>query len=334
MHMGDALISPQVGGVMLAAAVGTAAFSIKKVREMDEKKLPLMGVMAAFVFAAQMINFTIPGTGSSGHLGGGLLLAILLGPSGGFLSMAAILLIQALFFADGGYLAYGCNLINMGFYACFIAYPLIYKLITKNKLSRTRIAIGSIVASVVGLQLGAFSVVLQTQLSGKTELPFSQFTWVMLGIHLAIGLVEGIVTAAVVSFVWKVRPEIISEDTVSGSKRGNGTVISVFVATALALGGIVSLFASANPDGLEWSIGKVTGQELTGDSGIHATLQKAQEKVALLPDYGFRSAGENGGEAAGTVVSGVAGSAVTLGVIVLIGFLVRALKRKKTRPEN
>lgn len=334
MHMGDALISPQVGGVMLAAAVGTAAFSIKKVREMDEKKLPLMGVMAAFVFAAQMINFTIPGTGSSGHLGGGLLLAILLGPSGGFLSMAAILLIQALFFADGGYLAYGCNLINMGFYACFIAYPLIYKLITKNKLSRTRIIIGSIVASVVGLQLGAFSVVLQTQLSGKTELPFSQFTWVMLGIHLAIGLVEGIVTAAVVSFVWKVRPEIISEDTVSGSKRGNGTVIAVFVTAALALGGIVSLFASANPDGLEWSIGKVAGQELTGDSGIHATLEKAQEKVALLPDYGFRSAGENGGEAAGTVVSGVAGSAVTLGVIVLIGFLVRALKRKRTRPEN
>ncbi len=115
MHMGDFMLSPAVGGTMMTAAVGTAAVSIKKVRDMDEKKIPLMGVMSAFVFAAQMINFTIPGTGSSGHLAGSIMLAILLGPYAGFLSMAAILLIQALFFADGGLLAYGCNVINMGF---------------------------------------------------------------------------------------------------------------------------------------------------------------------------------------------------------------------------
>ncbi len=331
MHMGDVLISPEVGGTMLAAAVGVTAVSIKKVKEMDEKKLPLMGVMAAFVFASQMINFTIPGTGSSGHLGGGLLLAILLGPYAGFLSMAAILLIQALFFADGGYLAYGCNLINMGFFACFIAYPLVYKFITRTKMSKTRVTIGSIAASIIGLQLGAFSVVLETLLSGKTELPFSQFVGAMQGIHLAIGLVEGIVTAAVVSFVLKVRPDIIGEDVQNSSKKGNRTIIAGFLAAALVLGGIVSLVASANPDGLEWSIGKVTGAELQGNSQVHQALEKAQEKTAILPDYGFKNASETGGEATGTVVSGIVGSGITLGVIVLIGFVIKYLKRRKLR---
>ncbi len=331
MHMGDVLISPEVGGTMLAAAVGVSAYSIKKVKEMDERKLPLMGVMAAFVFAAQMINFTIPGTGSSGHLGGGLLLAILLGPYAGFLSMAAILLIQAMFFADGGYLAFGCNLINMGVYACFIAYPLIYKLITRTKMSRTRITIGSIAASVVALQLGAFSVVLQTMLSGKTELPFTEFVLAMQGIHLAIGLVEGIVTAAVVSFVWKVRPDIITDDGQQGNRKNYKKIIIGFLVAALALGGLVSLFASANPDGLEWSIAKVTGEELKGESRVHEALENVQEKTAVLPDYSFKSSSETEGGAAGTVVSGIVGSAVTVGIIVAIGFVIKLLKRKSHR---
>ncbi len=334
MHMGDVLISPEVGGTMLAAAVGVSAYSIKKVKEMDERKLPLMGVMAAFVFAAQMINFTIPGTGSSGHLGGGLLLAILLGPYAGFLSMAAILLIQAMFFADGGYLAFGCNLINLGVYACFIAYPLIYKLITRTKMSKTRITIGSIVASVIALQLGAFSVVLQTVLSGKTELPFTEFVLAMQGIHLAIGLVEGVVTAAVVSFVWKVRPDIITDDGQQGSRKSYKTIIVGFLVAALALGGLVSLFASANPDGLEWSIEKVTGEELKGESRVHQALENVQEKIAVLPDYSFRSSSATEGGAAGTVVSGIVGSAVTIGIIVAIGFVIKLLKRKSHRQTN
>jgi cobalt/nickel transport system permease protein len=113
---------------MWVATAGVAAYSIKKIKDdMDERKIPLMGVMGAFVFAAQMINFAIPATGSSGHLGGGLMLAILLGPYAGFLTMASILTIQALFFADGGLLALGCNIFNLGFFTCFVAYPLIYK---------------------------------------------------------------------------------------------------------------------------------------------------------------------------------------------------------------
>jgi len=103
MHMADALISPAVGGAAWAATAGLTVYSARKLKqEMDDRKLPLMGVLGAFVFAAQMINFTIPATGSSGHLGGGMMLAILLGPYAAFLTMASILTVQALFFADGG----------------------------------------------------------------------------------------------------------------------------------------------------------------------------------------------------------------------------------------
>lgn len=110
MHMADALISPIVGGTMWAATAGVATYSIKRLQtNLEEEKIPLMGVMGAFVFAAQMINFTIPGTGSSGHLGGGMLLAAILGPYAGFIAMASILIIQALFFADGGLIALGCK---------------------------------------------------------------------------------------------------------------------------------------------------------------------------------------------------------------------------------
>ena len=176
MHMADALISPIVGGTMLVATTGVTAYSIKKIQvDMEENKIPLMGVMGAFVFAAQMINFSIPGTGSSGHIGGGMLLAILLGPYEGFLAMASILLIQALFFGDGGLLAYGCNVFNLGFYTCFIAYPLIYKRIINKDITPKKIFVASMASTLVGLQIGAFSVVLQTFLSGKTELPFGTF---------------------------------------------------------------------------------------------------------------------------------------------------------------
>ena len=132
MHMADALVSPAVAGTMYACSAAAAAYSVKKVRlESDPKKIPVMGVMGAFVFATQMINFTIPGTGSSGHLCGGMLLSALLGPYAGFLTMIGVLLIQCLLFADGGLLALGCNVWNMAFYGCFIGALLIWKPIIK-----------------------------------------------------------------------------------------------------------------------------------------------------------------------------------------------------------
>lgn len=155
MHMADGFISPAVGCTMWAASAAITALCARKVRQEKEVRLvPLMGVLGAFIFACQMLNFTIPGTGSSGHLGGGLILAVLLGPYAGFLVMAAILAVQALFFADGGLLALGCNIFNMGFFSCLVAYPFIYRPLAGKNPGTGRITLASITAAVIGLQLG------------------------------------------------------------------------------------------------------------------------------------------------------------------------------------
>lgn len=341
MHMADALISPVVGGAMWIASTGVGSYSVNKVKNvMDEKKIPLMGVMGAFVFAAQMINFSIPGTGSSGHIGGGLLLAILLGPYAGFLTMASVLTIQALFFADGGILALGCNIFNLGFYTCFIAYPFLYKRIISKGYSTKRIFFASIITSIIGLQLGAFSVVIETVLSGKTELPFGAFVLFMQPIHLAIGIVEGLVVGAVISFVWKTRPEIIG-NTANGKPIGHvptGKVLGVLVVAALIIGGALSWFASSSPDGLEWSMFKTSGKETLQTSGtIYETMGQLQEKTAILPDYGFKTSEIEASEVTegtwpavnlGTSVAGIVGGGVIFLFVVVIGFGLNVLKKK------
>jgi cobalt/nickel transport system permease protein len=218
MHMADALISSEAGGTMLAASAGLIAYSSYKVKkEMDDTRISLMGVMGAFIFAAQMISFAIPGTGSSGHLSGGLLLAVLLGPWAAFLTMASVLVIQALFFADGGLLALGCNIFNLGFSACLMAYPLVYRPLAGRVITRAGVFIAAVSAAIAGHLAGAFAVVLETVLSGISSLSFNTFMLVMLPIHLVIGIIEGLATAAVILFIYKARPELIDAAFRSGS---------------------------------------------------------------------------------------------------------------------
>jgi len=345
MHMADGLISPAVGGAMWVATVGVASYSIKKIQnDMDDRKVPLMGVMGAFVFAAQMINFSIPATGSSGHLGGGMLLSILLGPYAGFLTMASILAIQALFFADGGLLAFGCNVFNLGFCTCFIAYPLIYKQIMRKGYSPARAFSAVILSAIVGLQLGAFGVVLETLFSGRTELPFSAFVLLMQPIHLAIGIVEGLVTAAIVGFVWKARPEIIEKASL-GETLGSISIKKVFAGlsiVALITGGAFSWFASTHPDGLEWAMLKTAGiEELEVPEGIHQTLNDIQQKTAFLPDYSFKASEVEERESsmqneevwpavsAQTSVAGVIGGVMTLVLAGITGLFINIIKKRQ-----
>lgn len=359
MHMADALLSPAVGGTMWAVSAGTIAHCSKRVREeLDDKKVPLMGVLGAFLFAAQMINFSIPVTGSSGHLGGGMMLTILLGPYAAFLTIASVLFVQSLFFADGGLLALGCNIFNMGFWPAFVIYPLIYKKIINKNPTQLRLTIATMVSAIIGLQLGPFSVVLETLFSGISALPFTTFVLLMQPIHLLIGLVEGFVTVAIISFVYKARPEIL-QGALETRPIGNHTVRNVvitFMIAALLTGGIISWFASKNPDGLEWAITKVSGKaELKGSKQwLHDALASIQEVTAFLPNYSFQKPAKTMREESqpktghvqqsaqpehkavekkpgepvnlvGTSLAGVVGGTITLGLTVLIGF---ALKRR------
>ena len=337
MHMADSLLSPAVGMAMCAASVAAVAFSVAKIKKDDlcEKKVPVIGVMGAFVFAAQMINFTIPGTGSSGHIGGGILLAAMLGGFPALLSLSAVLIIQCLFFADGGLLALGSNIFNLGVIPCLLVYPLVYKPLVKHGLTAGRISAASVAAVVVALQLGAFAVVLQTTLSGITELPFVTFLALMQPIHLAIGIAEGIVTAAVLCFVHTMRPEIM-ESTFARTAMHRAVpvrkVLALLAVITLVTAGGLSLFVSTHPDGLEWSIKKTAGtEELAITDPIIESAASIQEKVAVMPGYDFRDAGEES-VGPGTSLAGIAGGALTFilaGIAVLIISLVK--KRQKDR---
>jgi len=346
MHMADALLSPAVGGTLWAATATSIAYCSRKVKDdLDDSKVPLMGVLAAFIFAAQMINFTIPATGSSGHLGGGMILAILLGPYAAFLAMASVLTVQALFFADGGLLALGCNIFNLGIFPCFIAYPLIYKPLVGKNPSERRIFLGALLAAVVGLQFGAFGVVLETVASGVSELPFVTFVALMLPIHLAIGVVEGLVTSAVVLFVWKARPEILCYAAKAQplAEFSLKKVVLGFGVATLLTGGVLSWFASARPDGLEWAMMGVTGSEEleAQDQGVHGVLAHLQEKLAFLPDYRFANAPQEAAAEkrpaqawptvdAGSSLSGLVGGSLTLALAALIGLLIKRRNRAQT----
>lgn len=329
MHMADALVIPAVAGTMYVASTAAAAYSIKKVRlENEPKKIPAMGVMGAFVFAAQMINFTIPGTGSSGHLCGGMLLTAMLGPWAGFLTMIGILLIQCLMFADGGLLALGCNIWNMAFYGCFVGGLLIWKHFMKSGITKKKIAAASIAACVLTLQMGAFSVTLQTLASGITELPFSVFVSVMQPIHLAIGLVEGVITAAVLCFVYEARPEMLwgMEAAEKEGRFSFRKTLVILASAAAIIAGVISLAASSLPDGLEWSMEKVAGTaELEAAGGAYEVAGHIQNTTAVLPDYAFSFSDS----AAGTAVSGLVGGVAVILLCVAVCYVLKFFRRKK-----
>ena len=264
--------------------------------------------------------------------------------------MIVVLTIQCLFFADGGLMALGANIWNMAFYGCFVGYYLIWRPILRSRLfenlgphaaQRARIALASIIGCVVTLQMGAFSVVLETTLSGITELPFGAFCALMQPIHLAIGLVEGLITTAVLTYVYETRPELVrdvdlSEEAAAGkSSKSLGTVIVTLALAALIVGGVFSHFASSKPDGLEWAL---FGNEESGysanmgldednfgtSSAASETASSIQEKTSFLPDYGFAGS-EN---PMGTTVSGIAGSIMVAAAALAICFVGRFFRRK------
>ena len=343
MHMADALISPSVGLTMWGVSAGLMGYCSKKLQDdLNDEKIPMMGVLGAFVFAAQMINFAIPGTGSSGHIGGGMILAALLGPHAAFLAMAAILTVQALFFGDGGLLALGCNIFNLGFFPCFIGYPLIYQFTVRHPNPRTILA-GSMLSAVTALQLGALAVVLETVFSGISQLPFRSFVLLMLPVHLAIGVVEGLMTSGIIGFVWKARPRMIGETLMPASAGSLKKAAAGFLAATALTGGFLAWLASSHPDGLEWAVEKVTGAETLPDSetAIHRVFSDIQNHTTVLPDYSFPS-GTREAETApawpavdsGATVSGLFGALLVLALCFLIAMVVKALNRNRSAPDG
>lgn len=349
MHMADALISPTVGVgfcILSAGAVSYAAGHLE--HSIEERHVPFMGVLGAFVFAAQMINFTIPGTGSSGHLIGGLLLTMLLGGHAALVTMASVLIIQSLFFADGGLLALGTNIFNMGVYPCLLGGGLVRILSGKNP-GRTRAAVAVVVAALVCLEIGAVSVAAQTVLSGKTDLAFGRFAGLMMAIHLPIGLGEGVLTWMALRLICRLYP--LSELHVVAATRMEArqarspvaALFSVGVAAAI-LASLLSWFASTKPDGLEWSLeraipaweSKIVQSPRERDPSISDSRIEEGAPMAgytLGADKG--ASGEKWPAAdLGRSAAGIVGGLLSLGLAAAVGGIVFWLRKKGLAPEG
>lgn len=272
MHLGNGIICPMTGIPMTLAALAGAVWAYKKAKkDFSKDKIFLSVASVALVFSLQMINFAIPSTSSSGHIIGALLLAIILGPYSAYLAMCAILIVQALFFADGSFMALGCNMFNMGILACFVAYPLVYKpLEDKNKPF-----LGALLGSFVALELASIATATEAFLSGTVAIfGVLHFAILMQAIHLPISIAEGIATGFAASCV---------------KKFGQKKISFIFAFASLIFAGLISKYASQKPDGLEWSLLNISDKVTENTQGILYNLStsiQAKTSVFLNLPYG------------------------------------------------
>lgn len=339
MHMANELLSvPVAGGTLVVAFTGLGLVCRKIRQTVTSDKLALMGIMGAFVFAAQMVNFQLPAMpGTSGHMVGAVLLAIILGPHIGAIVISSVVIVQCLIFQDGGLLAMGCNLINMALVPSYLGYFL-YKTIAGKGSSSLRIYIAAMLACVISIEAGAVLVPVQAAISGVLVIPLGTFLITMLGVHLLVGFVEGLITLAVLGYLQQVRPDIVIDSLPGKVRFGKKTVlVTLLIFTFITAAGL-SLLACSMPDGLEWSYAERPDQPefepivANEDSSVTA-VEDFQSKYSLMPDYSIRTSSlghglpEQLGISAGwTSFAGVIGSLMTMFVIWLAALILRQKK--------
>jgi cobalt/nickel transport system permease protein len=303
MHIPDGFLSLAVSLVCWAVTIGLLGRAVRRTQaSFGERQIPLMGIMAAFIFAAQMINFPVAG-GTSGHLLGGALAAITLGPWAAMLVMACVIGVQGLLFQDGGLIVMGANILNMGLLTSIVGYGVYRSVIGRPRTLRLIVA-G--LAAWLSVMTGALATSLQLWLSGTS--PLAVVLTSMLAIHALIGLGEALITVAALGFVERTRPDLL-ENGAEPARGGRGWVVA---GLAIALAVVVfSPLASADPDGLE------RAAEYAGflNRGQQAPYQ-------IIPDYSVPILGAT---PISTIVAGVIGA---LAVFVILYTLGRALRSR------
>ncbi|HAX70037.1 MAG TPA: cobalamin biosynthesis protein CbiM [Anaerolineae bacterium] len=303
LHIPDGFLNLIVSLICWLITIVTLGFAISKTNQsLGEKQIPLMGVMAAFIFAAQMINFPVAG-GTSGHMLGGALAAIVLGPWAGMLVMTAVIAVQALLFQDGGLLVMGANILNMGLVTAAIGYGLYRSVIGQSR----GVKLGMIgFAAWLSVMAGALLTSMQLWLSGTSQLGI--VIPAMMGVHALIGIGEALITVFAVGFIMQTRPDLLGEGSESAKASRNWVYVGGIIALLVVL---ISPFASGDPDGLE---------RVAIDMGFIGTGLDAPYEI--IPDYTVPFLGET---ALSTIVAGVIGAIVVGAIIVLVG---RGMKAK------
>jgi cobalt/nickel transport system permease protein len=308
MHIPDGFLSVMVSVVLWVVSVVTIGYALRRVSaDLGERQVPLMGVLAAAIFAGQMLNFTVIG-GTSGHLMGAALATILLGPWAAILVMTCVVAVQALIFQDGGLLALGGNIFNMGIVGVAVAYMAYNTLRRLVGDRRWGLFVSGFIAAWLSIELTALSVALQLALSNTS--PANIAIPAMAGVHALIGIGEGLITVGALAFITSTRPDLLKNG--EGRVAGGRLVWITGLLLALLLA-VASPLASANPDGLEW----VAEQQ--------NFLDRAETPLFnLVPDYVIPGISN---EALATILAGLLGTLIVFGVALGIAYTRR---RKST----
>jgi cobalt/nickel transport system permease protein len=304
LHIPDGFLSLAVSLVCwILAIVGVGAALWRSQKDLGERQVPLMGVLAAFIFAAQMLNFTVAG-GTSGHLIGGALAAILLGPWAGILTMTTVVAIQALLFQDGGLLVMGANILNMGIVATLVAYGAYRGVQALARGQRWGLFVGGFVAAWFSVVISAVACAVQLAFSGTS--PLGVALPAMAGVHVIIGLGEGLITVGALAFVAATRRDLLEPaSATTGSMRW--AAVGLVLALAVTL---LAPLASPHPDGLE---------RVAEDAGFIGAAQDAPYEI--IPDYVLPGLSN---EALATISAGIVGTLLVAGV----AFAVARLRRQ------
>ncbi len=318
MHAPDGFLNLGTAAATAVVSAGAVGVALRQSRrEQSDRQIPLAGLTAAFVFAAQMVNFPVAG-GTSGHLLGGLLAAVLLGPATGCLVVSTVILLQALVFADGGLTAVGYNVLNMAVVTSFGGYALF--LVFRRLLPRSAsgVVMAGGLASGLSVVLGAMAFSLEWLFGATAPVPFDTVFASLVGVHALIGVGEGVITAATLSAVLAVRPDLVAGAAdlprAALAERGRWSARGVALAAVLTVAVVaaaVSQLASSSPDGLE---------RVAADQGIGASAGAPSTAAhSLFADYATRGiddeelslalAGLTGALLAGAVGAGLAASA-------------------------
>ncbi|GAA4094928.1 energy-coupling factor ABC transporter permease [Nonomuraea soli] len=330
VHVPDGFFNAAVSvsaGVVAAAGVAVCLRGAK--RELDDRTAPMAGLVAAFVFAVQMLNFPVA-AGTSGHLLGGALAAILVGPYTGVLCIAVVLLVQGLFFADGGLTALGVNITLMGLVTVLVGWA-VFRVVTKVARGKSAVAVAAFLAALLSVPASALAFTLLFWVGGTAPIDIAAVAGAMGGVHLLIGIGEGLITATTVGAVLAVRPDLVygyrgmapalivngqpvAPAAAQPVKGGAGPFLLAGLGVTAILASVVSYFASSSPDGLE-SVAEEKG--FIGQAGDHS-----------LGAWGLAEYGEANGVPLWIV--GLVGVGITLLVAGAIGYAVR---RKKSAVE-
>ena len=335
MHVPDGFIDAPVSAATAVVAAGAIAVSLRGARrELDERTAPLAGLVAAFIFAVQMLNFPVA-AGTSGHLLGGALAAILVGPYTGVLCVSVVLLMQGILFADGGLTALGVNITDMALTTTVVAYAVFRGLVKILPRTRRSITAASFTAALLSVPAAALVFTLLYSLGGTTDVSLTKVATAMIGVHLLIGVGEAAITALTVGAVIAVRPDLVHGARGLEQRlklRVNGQLVDAQaplapatprtsrrklwiggLVTSLLLAGFVSFYASSNPDGLE---------KVAADHGIDQKAKEHSSADSPLADYGVRDVDD-------ARLSGGLAGVIGVGVTVVAGTGVFWAVRKR-----